>query len=153
MYNNLVLCLDSASGGDEASTNEWFDYLMDDSIEIISKFTDDDWKQLFDELPSKKPLWKQHLVECMTDFNNDNQMKVFVELLKDGDVESLYVLIGRLFSFHGNEALSMLEKAGILNELTERVKIIVDTPEYSNMPNFKRYLEIVEKEGANIKTI
>ena len=62
-------------------SNYWYDEGVDIAQDIISNFTDDDWKLLLERLSKQDIEWKKKLAYCLYDDNNKYELLVLLELL------------------------------------------------------------------------
>ena len=53
MYEEFNSIINQVESNDSLTLNEWGDFFYNDALEVIERFTDDDWNQLLNELPNK----------------------------------------------------------------------------------------------------
>ena len=56
-------------------------------MEIVSKFSDDDWKMLINSLPTRSTIFKTRLVSCFSAGNNPYQNEIISQLVNIDDIE------------------------------------------------------------------
>ena len=58
--------------GDKTS-EQWFDMYYEDGCDLLDKFDEEDWMELKEELPNKSNPWKECMVFCFGDNNNQHE--------------------------------------------------------------------------------
>ena len=61
--------------------NYWYDEGVDIARDIISNFTENDWKLLLEQLSEQNIEWKKKLAYCLYDDSNKYELLVLLELL------------------------------------------------------------------------
>ncbi len=82
MYKELDLFLNDFDTDSDGLLNYWYDLAFEDAIDILDKFDDEDWEELFKNLDEKSINWKLRLVYCLEDKDNQNEVKVIKKFLE-----------------------------------------------------------------------
>lgn len=88
--------------------NYWYDEGVDTAQDMISHFTDDDWKLLLERLSKQDVEWKKKLAYCLYDNRNPYELSVLLELLNTDDDELLEISIDSLRDFISKETVDYL---------------------------------------------
>ncbi len=88
--------------------NYWYDEGVDIAQDIISHFTDDDWKLLLERLSKQDMEWKKRLAYCLYDNSNPYELSVLLELLNTDDDELLEISLDSLRDFISKETIDFL---------------------------------------------
>lgn len=86
MYEDFNYNLEEFEDDSTASQSAWSDYGCEATEEILIDFTEEDWNQLWNELPEKSNIWKKRLSDCLTDTNNPNCLKTLLTLSTTEDM-------------------------------------------------------------------
>ncbi len=89
-------------------SNYWYDEGVDIAQDIISNFTDDDWKLLLERLSKQDIEWKKKLAYCLYDDNNKYELLVLLELLNTDDNELLEISLDSLRDFITRKTVDFL---------------------------------------------
>jgi len=108
----------------------WYDDGFQYAVTMLERFTDEDWKNLFDELHAKDSDWKIKLVYCLEPSVGLNGFNALISLVNDKDDEVVERVIDSLRSFSTEEykqkisdSLEIIEKAKELLENTTSLPI------------------------------
>ncbi|KEQ23187.1 hypothetical protein [Paenibacillus tyrfis] len=103
---------------DENSKNDfWYDVGAIRATEILSKFTQQDWEVLLNEISNKTVEWKRNLAYCLDDANNIYELRALLLLIDTDDEELIEVCADSLRSFINaeNKQLILSNKSLIEN--------------------------------------
>ena len=81
MFKELDLFLEDYATDDSGILNYWFDSAYEDAVAMLEQFSDEDWKELFKEINNRSDLWKERLIYCFEDKNNQYQIRLLEEML------------------------------------------------------------------------
>ena len=65
--------------GNEPS-EQWYDMYYEDGCEALEKFDEKDWQRLKEELVKKSDAWKECMVFCFDDNENQHEIDILNEL-------------------------------------------------------------------------
>ena len=65
----------------------WYETDFEPCKEMVSKFSDDDWKMLINSLPTRSTIFKTRLVSCFSAGNNPYQNEIISQLVNIDDIE------------------------------------------------------------------
>jgi hypothetical protein len=100
MFNKLNYNIESYEYDDLETTNAWDDLICDATTEILETFTNEDWEQLYEELPNKSIIWKKRFYDCLPDIaENDNQIKSLLFLTNTDDPELFALSLAKLVNY------------------------------------------------------
>ena len=153
MYSDIDYIISGINDNSIYSKMEWQDYLLQDSINELNNLSPEEWQKLYSELPNKPIEWKKRFAECLTNFNDKNQLQAFCILLNDNDVELFDILLAQLLHYNFNDVRSIIEKLGFADEYIERVKNNMNLVNENTKGNYNIFLERISDESTNAKTI
>lgn len=113
MYEELNKYIKEFEKDDSITDSFWAESASDDAIDMIDDFSDEDWEQLFQELPNQSPVWKRRLESALVDTDNFNVVKALVVLAQtEEDMKHLSYVIDSLgfAQLESNEDTIMLLK-------------------------------------------
>ena len=131
MYEKLDSIILELENDDERTNDEWYDFALDDAIDCVNRFKEEDWNKLYLELPSKSLNWKKRLNECM-DPNEEHQLKVIEYLANIEDIKLFSDIVYKLLPFD----IYKLENPNLLLEKAEELLPLVDKYNQINYSNF-----------------
>ena len=94
-YRNLNYNIETVEYGDQITYETWSNIVYEAVIENLERFTDEDWDQLFSELPRKSVLWKRRLCDCLW-LPDPRCVKALLCLSDTQDEETFYMMIVNL---------------------------------------------------------
>ena len=83
----------------DVTADSWYDdgFLM--ALDILEKFSDEDWKKLCEEVLTKDLEWQKKLVYCLDDQLKEEELIVISKLLCVNDRELFEMCLDSLRSF------------------------------------------------------
>lgn len=137
MYEELDFYLNDYASTNNAILNYFYDKGFEDIEEIIEQFNADDWEKLFKEIDNKSDLWKERLVYCLGDRENQNQIKLLEKLLKTKDDKLFLQIINTLrTSFDVNSI-------GNTEEIIKKIELLIPEANKFDAAAFSDYIEKV----------
>ena len=79
--------------------NYWYDEGVYIARDIISNFTENDWKLLLEQLSEQNIEWKKKLAYCLYDDSNKYELFTLLELLNTDNEELLEISLDSLRDF------------------------------------------------------
>ena len=118
MYEKLDFNIENYAYDDIETMYAWENVMRDTTTEILEAFGDEDWEQLYEELPGKPAIWKLRFYDCLPDVAEDARQVKALLLLADTDDPELFARsLAKLENFDfGN-----LEDLAELQENAERL--------------------------------
>jgi len=102
---------------EDVSMDFWYDFANIESINMINKFTKNDWSKLLKEVNNKNYLWKIRLLESFDSSNWKEKKIIILEIIKSCDNdELLLIIIDYLRSI--KESIIHLDDPNFINKLT-----------------------------------
>lgn len=77
---------------DDKTSEQWFDMYYEDGCNLLDKFDEEDWMELKEELQNKSNPWKECMVFCFGDNNNQHEIDILNELSNTED-EQLFIAV------------------------------------------------------------
>lgn len=105
-------------------SEQWYDMYYEDGCDLLDRFRDEDWAELKDELPDKSNLWKECLVFCLGDNNNQHEIDILNELANTEDEELLISIADRIrlcFDYNKIENIDIIRKR--VSEIRDHMSI------------------------------
>jgi len=87
-----------------------------DATEILTNFSDQDWKVMLIELESKSLFWKKRLIECLGDLHNQYELDIILNIINTTD-EDLFITCVDSLRFLSLSNLSILKKEQIRSRI------------------------------------
>lgn len=89
MYNKFDEIITKCADTTEEAAEAWYDEKFKDiAYDLLQKFTDEDWRQLFQKLPHKSSIWKDRFASLLDNREDYNQLKAVMYLVDEyyGDI-------------------------------------------------------------------
>lgn len=108
---------------DENSKNDfWYDVGAVKATEILSKFSQQDWDVLLNEISNKTMGWKHSLAYCLDDANNINELRALFMLIDTDDEELIELCVDSLRSFVNEDNKQLiLNNTGLIENIRKKV--------------------------------
>ncbi|TGA96123.1 hypothetical protein E4665_16580 [Sporolactobacillus shoreae] len=74
---------------DNIPMNYWYDECIFIVEDMLKNFEDEDWKNLYKELPHKEANWKVKLAECLGNLGNKYELECLLILINTNDNDLL----------------------------------------------------------------
>ena len=135
---------------DTALMNEyWQGDGIEDATEILNNFTENDWQELINTLPSKSDVWKKRLTYCLYDKSNPNHLQALASLANTDNLDLFEIVLSFINRYDLEE---------LTPEIIKRIqdKIVAFLPNSTEISNklFNMFLKkkINEKKDLKIFT-
>lgn len=96
MYDKVNIYIDDYAEDNLETDKEWGNYAFDVVGDMIESFNKEDWDKLFEELPSKSPIWKKRLNDCLNDPTDENQQRALLDIAETNNAELFVKVIDKL---------------------------------------------------------
>lgn len=118
MYNEFNKYIYELENGSE---DFWYDVGVISASEMLSKFTDEDWENLLNELPKQSLAWKRKVVYCIDNNNNPYELKCLLALANTEDEELFEMSVDSLREFINEKNLNLIKEEKILVDKVEKL--------------------------------
>ncbi len=119
MYKQLEMYLDDVDTDCDSLLMYWDDLGYKDAVNVLDKFDDEDWEELFKNLDDKSINWKLRLADCLEDKDNQNEIKVVKKLL-ESENDDLFIATVDIVRIYFDRSLVLDNK-----EYVERIDRIL----------------------------
>ena len=103
----------------------WYELYWEDAYDMLKQFDENDWQQLKEELPNKSDEWKECMVFCFNDNENQHEIDIINDI---SNTESKKLLIRIADTIRLYFDYNKIENIDILKEKISQIKDEVDAP-------------------------
>ena len=112
MFNKLCNLIDLYDESTDEKMFLWNEIVSRDAMSILDNFSEKDWNLLLNSIYNKSDTWKERLVYCLRNKDNDYQKKIIMKIIDTKNVDlfkkTMYVIIsvGFIFNYDDLEEIS-----------------------------------------------
>lgn len=116
---------------ENASDDYWYDVGVSDAMNLLEKFSEDDWKLLGSNVMDKPLEWQKKVVYCFEEENDVREINIVLSLVETTDkelfemcIDSLRFLINdnnKEYIINNNELIQKLRKMALIDSISGRI--------------------------------
>jgi hypothetical protein len=117
--------------GENASDDYWYDVGVSDAMNLLEKFSEDDWKLLGSNVMDKSLEWQKKVVYCFEEENDAREINIVLSLVETTDkelfemcIDSLRFLINdnnKEYIINNNELIQKLRKMASIDSISGKI--------------------------------
>ena len=140
MYEQFDYIVEDFGAVGSGPSDQWYDCYLEDACDTIDNFTEEDWKQLEEELPNKSNNWKHCMVDCFYDNKNQHEVNILNDLATTEDRDLLLKVVDRLRLYFDYDNIPNID---IIKQRVSEIKETADIIDQSRINEFlkKRKLD------------
>ncbi len=110
--------------GENASDDYWYDVGVSDAMNLLEKFSEDDWKLLGSNVMDKPLEWQKKVVYCFEEENDAREINIVLSLVETTDKELFEMCIDSLrFLINDNNKEYIINNNELIQKLREMASI------------------------------
>lgn len=146
MYNELDNYIKFYEDDNTSTNCYWEETGHEEASQMMDRFTDNEWNDLFSNLSSKSNIWKKRLVYAMYNCPDDIKIKTALKLINTNDIELFELLLVRIMNCDFSELNNK-------NDFINKIKQFNNTQSRITQNIFLSFLKKINENVENSKKI
>lgn len=120
MYEHFNMIIEIYGAAGNGPLDSWYDLSWKDAYDALAQFDEEDWNKLKEELPHKSNKWKECMVFCFDDDENQHEVDILNSLANTED-EHLLIMVADMIRLYFR-----YDKILSIQTIIQRISEIID---------------------------